>query len=125
MNVHLHLLLFSFVVPGEMLVGFGYVQVYDWDKVTVRKERNIAEGVPDVVVLYHHLSYHGAVGDSNLLVVLALQQAKRSIFSVKLQKLFSKMRFLFPSSLSPPTPARTSSLPTRGVLSCSSEKAAE
>lgn len=101
LNAHLHLLFFSFAIPGEILVGFGYVQVYNWDKVTVRKERNISECVPDIMVVYHHLSYHGAVVHVNLLVALASQRVGRSVFSVKLQKLFSKMRFLFPSSLPP------------------------
>lgn len=102
MNAHLHLGLFSFAVPGEIFVGFGYVQAYNGDKVTVRKERNISGCVPNAMVLYHHLSYHGAVGHINLLVALALQRVGRSVFSVKLQKLFSKMRFLFPCSPFPP-----------------------
>lgn len=37
MNVCLHFLLLSLASAGEILVGFGHLQVYSWDKVTGRK----------------------------------------------------------------------------------------
>jgi len=54
-------------------VGLGYVQECNCDKVTLMKEINISVCVPDVMVLYHRLSYHGAVVRVNLLVALASQ----------------------------------------------------
>lgn len=73
MNARLHFLLFSLVIPGEILVGFSYVQVYKWDTVTGRKEgKKYLGGVLAIMVLYHHVSYRGAVVHVNLPVALAL-----------------------------------------------------
>jgi len=63
----------SLLLQREILVGLGYVQECNCDKVTLMKEINISVCVPDVMVLYHRLSYHGAVVRVNLLVALASQ----------------------------------------------------
>lgn len=64
------------------------------------------------IILYHH----GAEVHVNLVVVLFLQWFGRSICSVKLQKLFSKMRFLFPCFPFPSCPDQQPSHTRRAVL---------